>query len=43
LAAAHAAARGIRALVEQSTEVAALQDLHKRKVAASGGSSEAGD
>jgi carbamoyl-phosphate synthase large subunit len=43
LAAAHAAARGIRALVEQSTEVAALQDLHKRKVAASGSSSEAGD
>ena len=43
LAAAHAAARGIRALVEQSTEVAALQDLHKRKVAASGGASEAGD
>src|SRR6202790_1266589 len=42
LAAAHAAARGIRALVEQKTEVAALQDLHKRKVAASGGA-EAGD
>src|SRR6202023_934055 len=43
LAAAHAAARGIRALVEQKTEVAALQDLHKRKVAASGGAAEAGD
>src|SRR5467141_1859380 len=43
LAAAHAAARGIRALVEQSTEVAALQDLHKRKVAASGGPPAAGD
>jgi carbamoyl-phosphate synthase large subunit len=43
LAAAHAAARGIRALVEQSTEVAALQDLHKRKVAASGGSPATGD
>jgi len=37
LAAAHAAARGIRALVEQKTEVAALQDLHQRKVAASEG------
>src|SRR5258707_15472014 len=36
LAAAHAAARGIRAPGEQSTEVAALQDLHKRKGAASG-------
>src|ERR1700752_68737 len=43
LAAAHAAAKGIRALIDQSTEVAALQDLHKRKVAASGGASEAGD
>jgi carbamoyl-phosphate synthase large subunit len=43
LAAAHAAARGIRALVEQSTEVAALQDLHQRKVAASDGSAGAGD
>jgi carbamoyl-phosphate synthase large subunit len=28
LAAAHAAARGIRALLDQGTEVAALQDLH---------------
>jgi len=37
LAAAHAAARGIRALVDQTTEVAALQDLHQRKVAASDG------
>jgi carbamoyl-phosphate synthase large subunit len=43
LAAAHAAARGIRALVEQSTEVAALQDLHQRKVAASGGTPATGD
>jgi carbamoyl-phosphate synthase large subunit len=43
LAAAHAAARGIRALVEQSTEVAALQDLHQRKVAASGGTPSVGD
>jgi carbamoyl-phosphate synthase large subunit len=43
LAAAHAAARGIRALVEQSTEVAALQDLHKRKVAASSGPAAPGD
>ena len=43
LAAAHAAARGIRALVDQSTEVAALQDLHQRKVAASEGSAGAGD
>jgi carbamoyl-phosphate synthase large subunit len=29
LAAAHAAARGIRALLDQSIEVAALQDLHR--------------
>jgi carbamoyl-phosphate synthase large subunit len=29
LAAAHAAARGIRALLEQTIEVAALQDLHR--------------
>src|SRR5712675_1510336 len=43
LAAAHAAARGIRALVEQKTEVSALQDLHQRKVAASGSGAEAGD
>ena len=43
LAAAHAAALGIRALVDQSTEVAALQDLHKRKVAASDGAAGAGD
>jgi carbamoyl-phosphate synthase large subunit len=35
LAAAHAAARGIRALHEQGTEVAALQDLHKGRAAAS--------
>jgi carbamoyl-phosphate synthase large subunit len=35
LAAAHAAARGIQALLEQGTEVAALQDLHRGKVAAS--------
>jgi carbamoyl-phosphate synthase large subunit len=35
LAAAHAAARGIRALLEQGTEVAALQDLHRGSVAAS--------
>jgi len=30
-------------LMEQSTEVAALQDLHKRKVAATGGTPAAGD
>jgi carbamoyl-phosphate synthase large subunit len=36
LAAAHAAARGIRALHEQGTEVAALQDLHRGQAAASG-------
>jgi carbamoyl-phosphate synthase large subunit len=35
LAAAHAAARGIRALHEQGIEVAALQDLHKGRAAAS--------
>ncbi|GAC1617925.1 MAG: carbamoyl-phosphate synthase large subunit [Candidatus Acidiferrum sp.] len=35
LAAAHAASLGIRALLEQNVEVAALQDLHLRKVAAS--------
>src|SRR5207302_1556769 len=35
-AAAHAAARGIRALLEQGTEVAALQDLHRGRAAASG-------
>jgi carbamoyl-phosphate synthase large subunit len=38
LAAAHAAARGIRALLDQGTEVAALQDLHRGRVAASGNS-----
>src|SRR5256885_15575650 len=42
LAAAHAAARGIRALLDQSTEVAALQDLHKGRAAVSG-SPAAGD
>ncbi|MGH7839433.1 MAG: carbamoyl-phosphate synthase large subunit, partial [Candidatus Binataceae bacterium] len=36
LAAAHAAARGIRALLDQGTEVAALQDLHRGQAAASG-------
>src|SRR6184192_750728 len=36
LAAAHAASRGIRALLEQGTEVAALQDLHRGQAAASG-------
>src|SRR5271167_4986687 len=36
LAAAHAAARGIRALLDQGTEVAALQDLHRGRVAATG-------
>src|SRR5882672_6067891 len=36
LAAAHAAARGIHALLEQGTEVAALQDLHRGRAAASG-------
>ena len=35
LAAAHAASLGIRALLEQGTEVAALQDLHEGKIAAS--------
>jgi carbamoyl-phosphate synthase large subunit len=35
LAAAHAAARGIQALLEQGTEVAALQDLHRSSLAAS--------
>ncbi len=35
LAAAHAASLGIRALLEQGTEVAALQDLHQGKLAAS--------
>jgi len=34
-AAAHAAARGIRALLDQGIEVAALQDLHRRTSAAS--------
>ena len=34
--------RGIRALLDQGTEVAALQDLHRGQVAASGGSA-AGD
>jgi carbamoyl-phosphate synthase large subunit len=34
LSAAQAAARGIRALVEQSFEVNALQDLHANKAAA---------
>jgi carbamoyl-phosphate synthase large subunit len=42
LAAAHAAARGIQALLEQGTEVAALQDLHRGTVATSN-SSKAGD
>ncbi|MBZ5540763.1 MAG: carbamoyl-phosphate synthase large subunit [Acidobacteriia bacterium] len=37
LAAAHAAARGIRALLEQGSEVAALQELHRREVRAPGG------
>ncbi len=35
LSAAHAAARGIQALREQGTEVAALQDLHRDRVAES--------
>jgi carbamoyl-phosphate synthase large subunit len=35
LAAAHAAARGIQALLRQGTEVAALQDLHRGRVTAS--------
>jgi carbamoyl-phosphate synthase large subunit len=35
LAAAHAAARGIQALLQQGTEVAALQDLHRGRVTAS--------
>jgi carbamoyl-phosphate synthase large subunit len=34
LSAANAAARGIRALIEQSVEVAALQDLHSQKATA---------
>ena len=37
LAAAHAASLGIRALLEQGIEVAALQDLHQGKLAASSG------
>jgi carbamoyl-phosphate synthase large subunit len=37
LAAAHAASLGIRALLEQGIEVAALQDLHQGKVVASTG------
>ena len=37
LAAAHAAARGIHALLDQGIEVAALQDLHRGKLAASSG------
>src|SRR5947199_3555100 len=36
LSAAHAAARGIHALLEQGSEVAALQDLHRGRVPASG-------
>jgi carbamoyl-phosphate synthase large subunit len=36
LAAANAAARGIRAMLEQGTEVSALQDLHRGELAASG-------
>jgi carbamoyl-phosphate synthase large subunit len=36
LAAGHAAARGIRALIEQGIEVAALQDLHSTQAALSG-------
>jgi carbamoyl-phosphate synthase large subunit len=36
LAAANAAARGIRAMLEQGTEVSALQDLHRGEVPASG-------
>jgi len=36
LAAAHAAARGIRAMLEEGTEVAALQDLHRARATASG-------
>jgi len=36
LAAAHAAARGIRAMLGEGTEVAALQDLHREHAAASG-------
>jgi carbamoyl-phosphate synthase large subunit len=42
LAAGHAAARGIRALIEQGIEVAALQDLHSGQAAVSG-TSGAGD
>jgi carbamoyl-phosphate synthase large subunit len=42
LSAAHAAARGIRALIEQGTEVAALQDLHRSQVTASGSTSAGG-
>ena len=37
LSAAHAAARGIHALLEQGSEVAALQDLHRGRVPAQGG------
>jgi len=42
LAAAQAAALGIRALIEQGIEVAALQDLHRGQVAASGTSGVGG-
>src|SRR5438309_6949121 len=42
LAAGHAAARGIRVLIEQGIEVAALQDLHSGQAAVSG-SSGSGD
>jgi carbamoyl-phosphate synthase large subunit len=36
LAAAHAAVHGIRALLDKGIEVAALQDLHRSQIAASG-------
>jgi len=36
LAAGNAAARGIRAMLEQGTEVSALQDLHRGQATASG-------
>jgi len=40
LAAAHAAARGIAAMLEQGIEVAALQDLHRGQMAASGSAAQ---
>jgi carbamoyl-phosphate synthase large subunit len=43
LSAASAAALGIRALLDQKTEVAALQDLHRGRVPATGSTATSGD